>query len=299
MTGVNTGIAYELFVQRVQQAVIEAQGIGGYKNINVQHNVKLIDKNGLPRQFDLYWEFEFGGVVYRNVIECKDFASSVPIDKIDALAGKLTSFPGLHGVIATPGAFQSGAIRQAEAKGIDLMVVRSDSDEDWRSPEGVPYIRKIAVTLEGTIPPQVFRFDPTFDSAWAKANGITRIHIKCLPAECQFMEDAGGVWTIQDDMDQGLGELENGTDIKMFKRKCPRTTFCKTPTTPKMKILGYELAYRVSSKFENVIEISPEVFGVVEYVSRKRKKVVMKLGEEIIIRDEEILSSDGHEAVAE
>ena len=212
MAANNTGVSYELFVQRVQQAIIDAQGIGGYKNINVQHNVKLVDKNGIMRQFDLYWEFEFGGVVYRNIIECKDFANSVPIEKIDALAGKLSSFPGLHGVIATPNAVQSGAMKQAEAKGIDVLIVRADSDADWKTPDGVPYIKTIHVKLVGIVPPQVVQFNPVFDRIWAKEQGITRVSYSCTPKELQFEEKSGRVWTLQDDLDGGLGEArDDGT----------------------------------------------------------------------------------------
>ena len=292
MDGTNTGIPYELFVQRVQQAIIDAQGVGGYKNISVQHNVKLVDQNGIPRQFDLYWEFEVGGVVYRNVIECKDFANSVPVEKIDALAGKLSSFPGLRGIIATSKGFQSGAIKQAEAKGIDVLIVRPDSEVDWQSADGVPYIKTIHIKLVGVVSPQVVHFSPTFDRTWAKANGITQVSYTCLPREFQFVEESGRVWTLQDDMDADLGEPRNdGTNIKVLKRECSQPTFCEAPTAPKVKILGYELVYKASDTIENEIEISPEVLGVVEYVSQKRKKVVMKLGEKICIRDEEI--SDG------
>lgn len=289
MAANNTGVSYELFVQRVQQAIIDAQGIGGYKNINVQHNVKLVDKNGIMRQFDLYWEFEFGGVVYRNIIECKDFANSVPIEKIDALAGKLSSFPGLHGVIATPNAVQSGAMKQAEAKGIDVLIVRADSDADWKTPDGVPYIKTIHVKLVGIVPPQVVQFNPVFDRIWAKEQGITRVSYSCTPKELQFEEKSGRVWTLQDDLDGGLGEArDDGTKIKVFKRECSQPTFCKAPTSPKVKILGYELVYKASDTIENEIEISSEVLGVVEYVSQKRKKVVMQIGKEIRIRDEVI-----------
>ena len=288
MAANNTGIPYELFVQRVQQAIIDAQGIGGYKNINVQHNVKLVDNNGIMRQFDLYWEFEFGGVIYRNIIECKDFANSVPIEKIDALAGKLSSFPGLHGIIATPKAFQSGAMEQAKAKGIDVLIVRADSNEDWQSPEGVPYIKTIHIKLVGMVPPQFVQFRPTFDRVWAKENGIAQIHYKCLPKEFQFVDESGGTWTLQDDMDKDLGELKDGTNIKTYRHICRQPTFCKAPNAPKVKILEYELVYRVADTIENEIELSPEVLGVVEYVSQQRKKVVMKVGKEIRIRDEQL-----------
>ena len=296
MSNANTGIPYELFVQRVQQALNDAQGLGAYKNINVQHNVKLVDKNGIERQFDLYWEFEVGGVVYRNVIECKDFANSVPIEKIDALAGKLSSFPGMHGIIATRNAFQSGAIKEAEAKGIDVLIVRQDSAEDWRSADGVPYIKTINIKLVGLVPPQVVQFNPNFDRTWAKENGIAQVSYSCLPKEFQFEEETGKTWTLQDDMDSGLGEPRDGdANIKVLKRNCTQPTFCSAPNAIKVKVLGYELVYRGADAIENEIAVSPEVLGVVEYVSRKRKKVVMKLGEKISIRDEAIGAPNGSE----
>lgn len=288
MTSSNTGIPYELFAQRVQQAIIDAQGIGGYKNINVQHNVKLVDNNGIVRQFDLYWEFELGSVVYRNIIACKDFANSVPIEEIDALAGKLSSFPGLHGIIATPKTFQSGAMERAESKGIDILIVRAESSEDWQSPDGVPYIKTVHVKFVGMVPPQVVQFNPTFDRVWAKENGIAQVNYKCLPKEFRFVEESGRTWTLQDDMDKDLGELKDGTDIKTFSHICRQPTFCKTPTAPKVKILGYELVYTVADKIENEMELSPEVLGVVEYISQKRKKGVMKMGKEVCVRDEAI-----------
>ena len=52
--------------------------------------------------------------------------------------------------------------------------------------------------------------------------------------------------------------------------------------------MGYELVYTVADKIENEMELSPEVLGVVECVSQKRKKGVMKMGKEVRVRDEAI-----------
>ena len=113
----NNGVSYELFVQRIQQALFDAQQMSGFKTINVVHNCKLIDKNGVERQFDLYWEFELGGLIYRTIIECKDFESTVPISKVDELVGKLKAFPDIRGIIATRNGFQSGGVKEAVANG--------------------------------------------------------------------------------------------------------------------------------------------------------------------------------------
>ena len=42
----------------------------------------MVDKNGTERQFDIYWEYSLGGFLYKTVIECKDYASKISIDKI-------------------------------------------------------------------------------------------------------------------------------------------------------------------------------------------------------------------------
>jgi hypothetical protein len=40
-------------------------------------------------------EFDLGGYVYKTVIECKDYASTITVEKIDAFIGKTNDIPGL------------------------------------------------------------------------------------------------------------------------------------------------------------------------------------------------------------
>ncbi|WP_145574560.1 hypothetical protein [Yersinia alsatica] len=58
----NTGKAYEEFVGAIQQSLINAEGMSHLKNINVEVNKKIEDRNGIVRQFDVYWEFALGGM---------------------------------------------------------------------------------------------------------------------------------------------------------------------------------------------------------------------------------------------
>lgn len=55
----NTGRAYEEFVQSLYQAILASDilGFGSQKNINVEINKLLKDRNGIDRQFDIYWEY--------------------------------------------------------------------------------------------------------------------------------------------------------------------------------------------------------------------------------------------------
>lgn len=105
----NTGKDYEYFVGVIQQSLINAEGISHLKNINIEVNKKLEDRNGILRQFDVYWEFNLGGYDYKSVIECKDYASTVTIEKIDAFIGKTQDIPGLRLIYATKTGYQSGA----------------------------------------------------------------------------------------------------------------------------------------------------------------------------------------------
>ena len=56
------GTEYEIFVQRLQQALLDSEQLMTQKNIVVARNKKLIDRAGNVREFDLYWEYELAGV---------------------------------------------------------------------------------------------------------------------------------------------------------------------------------------------------------------------------------------------
>ncbi|NWK61899.1 restriction endonuclease [Acinetobacter sp. SwsAc3] len=143
----NTGKAYELFVQSLYQAILQSELLTGQKNIEVETNKLLVDKNGTERQFDIYWEYSLGGFLYKTVIECKDYASKISIDKIDSLLGKLQDFPDLRGVFATKVGYQSGAETKANKNNIELLIVRQQNDSDWEDEDGTPLIREINIGM--------------------------------------------------------------------------------------------------------------------------------------------------------
>ena len=49
------GTEYEIFVQRLQQALLDSEQLMTQKNIVVARNKKIIDRAGNVREFDLYW----------------------------------------------------------------------------------------------------------------------------------------------------------------------------------------------------------------------------------------------------
>ena len=97
----NNGREYESFVATLQQALLDSEKWAESKNIKIEQNKKIKDNCEIIREFDLYWEYECAGITYKTVIECKDYASKVSIEKIDALLGKIRDIPDLKPVFAT------------------------------------------------------------------------------------------------------------------------------------------------------------------------------------------------------
>lgn len=168
----NTGRKHEQFVAKLQKALMDSQGLIQQHNISIELNKKLIDKNGIEREFDIYWEYEFGGIAYRTVIECKDYESKISIDRIDSFIGKLRDFPGIQGVFATKTGYQSGAEKKAKANNIQTLVVRNMDDCDWIDKDGNPYIQKIHMDMNIIHPPRIIKFEPKIDREWVIKEGL-------------------------------------------------------------------------------------------------------------------------------
>ncbi|CAI3941611.1 unnamed protein product [Commensalibacter communis] len=123
----NTGTEYENFVKIIQETILNLSNsdLSPTKHITIERNKIIHDKNEIAREFDLYWEFEYGRYQYCSVIECKDYASKVSIEKIDAFLGKTIDIPGLRLIYATKTGYQSGALTK----------------------DGIPLIRQIICTM--------------------------------------------------------------------------------------------------------------------------------------------------------
>lgn len=270
----NNGVSYELFVQRIQQALFDAQQMSGFKTINVVHNCKLIDKNGVERQFDLYWEFELGGLIYRTIIECKDFESTVPISKVDELVGKLKAFPDIRGIIATRNGFQSGGVKEAAANGIDLIVVRDeDVSKDWIDANGNTLLRSIVVNFNCIVPWRLIEFKPEIDGDWCRAAGVDKLQYQCELKDV-IIEDV--IKSESRSIEQFVAEYgEKGcNEYKMHFDFVD--AYMIAPNNPRCKIKGFDLRYYGEYTLTDSIELRPEVLGVVEYIGKKRKSLVMK-----------------------
>ena len=287
MSEKNTGVPYEKFVQDLMQTIIDADGKVGQRNIEVKHNVKLKDKLNNERQFDIYWEYEFGGVVYKTVIECKDYASKITVDKIDSLVGKLKDFPDIKGLFATTQGYQSGAEAKASANGIELLLVRKLNDSDFIDKNGRPKIRKIKIEMHGILPAEIIKFEPIGDKDWIKENTTFDLSLpisfpSCLETEIIINDLELNERYSYRDLRYKLGG-EKDKELKFTKTF--KNAFLECPNNWKIKLVGLNVLYKIPHWIESAFEINADdIFkGVVEYLSSGVKKMVSKDGK---VKDE-------------
>lgn len=162
----NSGKEYEELVRDIQRSLIAAENIPSLNNINIEKNKKIKDRSGIEREFDIYWEFELGGNIYRSVIECKDYSTPVSIEKIDAYIGKTSDIPGLELIYATRTGYQSGAKIKAEQHNIQLLVIRGQQESDWITEDGEPLLKTIHMNIIARTLPEIKNFNVRVDGAW-------------------------------------------------------------------------------------------------------------------------------------
>jgi hypothetical protein len=80
------------------------------------------------RQFDVTVRFKHGLYEYLTVVECKDYATAVPAEKVDALVTKSRDVGADKAILVASSGFQSGAIEVAKKHGIQLFSLKSLAD---------------------------------------------------------------------------------------------------------------------------------------------------------------------------
>jgi len=276
------GIEYEKFVQSLMQAIIDSESFNQQRNIIVEHNKKLIDRCGIERQFDIYWEYEQAGFIYKVIIECKDYNSAVSIEKIDALKGKMDDFPGIRGIIATKIGYQSGAERKAIANNIDILRIREQNDTDWEDENGNPLIKQIELQLIVQFPAHITKVQTFIDPVWLKENpGIMTDEYSNVLNNQVVIEDLvqGKKYSMMD-LANTLTRPE-GKDYEepiKFIQDFENAFIINEASDCKLKIKKLEIIYYFSRPTIQTIKIdgSSELIGVVEYLNRGYKKMITK-----------------------
>lgn len=105
--------------------ILQAQGA------EVTFNDSIIGKKtGEPRQVDVSVRFKQGFYEYLTVVECKDYATKVPVDKVEAFSKKMEDLGAWHGVMVSPHGFQKSGLTTASFDNIELFTL-SEIKNDW------------------------------------------------------------------------------------------------------------------------------------------------------------------------
>lgn len=275
----SNGKDYEQFVKKLHQALLHSELIGSSKNIEIESNKKITDNNGTEREFDLYWEYELAGVTYKTVIECKDYASRVTIEKIDALIGKIRDIPDLKPVFATKTGYQSGAETKARANKIDLLIVREQSADDWQDKDGQPYIREINIRAGIHMPARITGFSPLLDGKWLEEN--TDLDPKSVTMTTGlnneiFIEDMkrGESYSLYE-LAQRLPNIANNKYGELTHSESFDDAYLLNNGL-RLKLVSYKVDYINFEPTEEVwtIDFSKELIGVIEYLHKGTKTAI-------------------------
>lgn len=276
------GKEYEKFVQDLQQALLDSDAFNEHKNIQIERNKKIKDAYGIEREFDLYWEYELAGITYKTVIECKDYASRVSIDRIDALIGKIRDIPDIKPVFATRTGYQRGAEEKARHNRIDLLIVREQTDGDWTAEDGTPLVREVHIDIRCKSPPRITAFRPFVDEAWLLENTA---YSKGNP----LPQMAGlNIEIFIEDLDKGekysLFELAPQLDVKgadgygdfTYREEMPNA-FLNSKDL-RVKLRAYEVDYRRIEPYaiKQVLDFSKELLGVIDYLHKGSSTAIFK-----------------------
>lgn len=265
------GKDYEIFVQKLQQALLYSEPLTKQKNIKIERNKKITDSSGIEREFDLYWEYELDGITYKTIIECKDYASKISIDRIDALIGKICDIPipDLKLVFATKTGYQEGAKIKAKHHRIDLLIVREQRDDDWEDEEGNPLIREIEIRMRVKSSTCIKKFSPHLDKDWKTKNTDMNLedsfHISGMPNEI-FIEDIKKNETYSlYDLTSRLDSISGDEYGELHYNESFENAYLINNDL-RLKIKSYEVTYIRFEPLIIPIKISEELIGVIEYL---------------------------------
>ena len=272
----SNGKDYEIFVQTLQQAFLDSEQLTSQTTIEIERNKRITDTCGIKREFDLYWEYELAGITYKTVIECKDYAVPVSVEKIDALIGKIRDIPDLKPVFATKTGYQSGAEKKARNNKIDLLIVREQRDTDWKDK-----FRELGVQMHFDIPPRITGFHPVVDREWIRRNTnlnpTTPPTISGLNNEI-FIEDLVKNETYSlFDLAHRLESIAGNNYGDLSHSESFENAYLIADGL-RLKMNSYKVEYVRSETLESSINIdfSKELIGVIEYLSKGSSTAVFR-----------------------
>lgn len=280
----NQGHGYEAFVSNLQRALINSESICNQENIKIELNKKVIDNCGIAREFDLYWEYSFAGIIYKTAIECKDYNRSVGVEKIDSLIGKLHDLPDIKPVFATKIGYQRGAQKKAKQNRIELLIVREQNDNDWFDKDGNPYIKRININMVLHSRINITGIRSFVDKDWVLGNTSFTIEeiekIKIEPIESAKIEDAktGQTKSLMVYFEDIDSNRESSFGHQEAEFEFDDAYFFVDEKKLKIKKLVIEYDRPKPYTMPMTIDYTQELIGVIEYLSRKQKVSIFKNG---------------------
>jgi len=122
-------IQYEQLTRAVYQAILQKEGVN---NIQVKHNIGIKGRSGVEHQIDVLWCFKQAGIEHKVIIECKNYASSLTLEKVRNFFAVIHDIGNVQGLMVTKTGYQTGAADFANYYGIALKILRKPTDEDWK-----------------------------------------------------------------------------------------------------------------------------------------------------------------------
>jgi hypothetical protein len=248
-------IEYELLTKKIYQLLLNKQG---YNTVEVQHNITLKGKSNVEHQIDVYWQLEVAGVIHKVAVECKNYSSSITLEKVRNFHAVLQDIGNTYGIMVTKTGFQKGVIDYAKHHGIDLKLLRNPIEEDWDG-----RVKKIQVNLNIVLPKiKDRRFN--FDEEWINAN----IEKDKLKDGCSISGMADEIWIFEKNGERykNLHEIEQSvpqnwkTEFDLEHTVEFDDKYIETVPLGKIKIKGISFKYDVlTSEGEKVIIDAQEI----------------------------------------
>ena len=121
-------IEYEKFTQEVYQSILAQKNVA---NVEVKHNKNIAGRSGVKHQVDVHWVCKQAGKDHTVLIECKNYNSSLTLEKVRNFFAVLHDIGNCTGVMVTPEGYQSGVVKFAEYYKISLKLLLEPTEEDW------------------------------------------------------------------------------------------------------------------------------------------------------------------------
>ncbi len=256
------------FADLVRRALVSAQELGGYRNVNVIPDISLVDARGRRLQFDLYWEFEMDGVTYRRIIECKVGNISDVQVIVSKTIRDLNAMPGVRAILALPYSVQDKMVESFP--GIDMMTVRTDGISGSSI---VP--RRIDLNVTCQSAPELKSFTPFLSKD--TSTHVHGIDFLARAGEVEIVDHDGCKTTLASDMENAKGRKDDDGGDVVYCRDMPNGGVLSVDGFPDIVITGYAIRYRPGVILKRLTSVAPEVLSVLEYIHALRASGSMTL----------------------